>query len=210
MSKATPRLSDRLRIFSTRQKTRGRSRASPRQIVSLRLRDFATLFRVRYHGGPLPDDDSGRDDIGPVIQHLAALPQPKRRAERWLREWAPWLTLAEQEEIITDGLMNARAWRADDLAWRYRVTREERTMLGLTTIGAVDFGKAARTKRRNERDRMRKAKQRRDRDQKLRAEYLAQHSISRTEPWRTEGISRASWYRRQRQMRGTETSAATA
>ena len=145
---ATPRLSNQLKIFSTRQKKRGHSRASPRQMVAFRLRDFDTLFSSRYRGGPLPDDDSGRDDIEPVIHHLAAL--PARRAQHWLKVWAPWLTLREQEAIVADELMNARKWTADQLACRYRVTRKERDMLGLTTIGATDFGKAARTKRRKE------------------------------------------------------------
>ena len=206
MNKAKPRLSEGLRIFSTRQKPRGLSRASPRQIVSLRLWEFGKLFSARYRGGPLPDDDSGRDDIEPVIHHFAALPQAKRRAQRWLEVWAPWLTLKEQREIISEGIMNAREWSADQVAWRYRVTRKERDMLGLTTIGATDFGRAARTKRRKERDRLRKAKQRRDRGKPTRKQYEEQ-SISRTKPWLDEGISRASWYRRQR---GGETSAATA
>ena len=73
-------------------------------------------------------------------------------------------------------------------------------MLGLTTIGAIDFGRAARAKRRKERDRLRKAKQRRDRGKPTRKQYEEQ-SISRTKPWLDEGISRASWYRRQRGVR---------
>lgn len=152
----------------------------------------------------MPDDDAGRDDIEPVIHHLAALPQAKRRIEHWLRHWAPWLTLEEQRAIILDGIDNARAWTADQLAWRYRVTKEERTMLGLTTIGAIDFGRAARAKRRKERDRLRKAKQRRNEGKPTRKQYEEQ-SISRTKPWLDEGVSRASWYRRR-----TETGAATA
>lgn len=193
--------------FSERRKP-GKRKASPQQIVALRLRDFATLFRARY-GGILPDDDSGRDDLEPVIHHLAALSQPARRAAGWLELWAPWLTLGEQRRVISDGIATARAWRADQLAWRYRVTREERTMLGLTTIGAVDHGKAARTKRRRERDRQRKAAARRAAGIKPRGEYVA-GSLDRAQPWKAQGISRATWYRRRTCLKGSETGPATA
>lgn len=188
--------------FSQRQK-KGKRRSSPQQIVSLRLHELARLFASRYAGPKLPDDDAGRDDIEPVIHHLAALRQPARRAEQWLELWAPWLTIAELRKIIAQGIASARPWTADQLAWRYRVTKEERTMLGLTTIGAIDQGKAARTKRRKERSRQRKAAIRRAQGAKPRAEYEAA-SLSNTKPWLALGISRRTWYRR----RGT--AAATA
>lgn len=183
--------------FSDKQKPRGRRQrlASPQQIVSLRLHELARLFGSRYRTMVLPDDDAGRDDIEPVIHHLAALRQPARRAEQWLRLWAPWLTIAEQHTIITEAIAGARPWTADQLAWRYRVTREERTMLGLTTIGAIDYGKAARTKRRRDRDKSRKAAARRAAGIKPRREYEAS-AIERAKPWEAEGISRRTWYRR--------------
>lgn len=196
-----------VRYFSKRQK-RGKRRSSPRQIIPLRLNDFAILFRSRYAGIHLPNDDAGRDDLEPVIHHIAALPQAARRAHHWLGLWAPWLTLAEQHQIITDGIANARAWTADQLAWRYRVTREEREVLGLTTIGAIDQGKGARTKRRRDRDRKRKAEQRRAAGAKPRTEY-EMNSKSRTKPWIDAGMSRATWYRKNRNSE-TETGPATA
>jgi hypothetical protein len=182
--------------FSNRIKS-GRKRASPQQIAALRMHDFDKLFRSRY-GGPLPDDDSGRDDIEPVIHHIASLPQPGRRAAAWLEHWAPWLTLWEQRKIISEGIASAKAWKADALAWRYRVTNQERTLIGLTTIGAIDHGKAARTKRRRQRERERRQCDRRKAGSLPRAEYLAA-SISRSKPWEAQGISRATWYRRQRE-----------
>jgi hypothetical protein len=191
----TKRGTANVKWFSTRQKP-GRSRkASPQQIVGLRLHEFARLFGARYGGARLPNDDSGRDDIEPVIHHLAALTQPARRAQYWLELWAPWLTLAEQRDIISHGIATARPWKADQLAWRYRVTKEERDMLGLTTIGAIDQGKAARTKRRKERDRQRKAAARRAAGAKPRTEYEAA-SVEHAKPWIVEGISRRTWYRR--------------
>lgn len=182
-----------VRYFSTRQKGK-RKRSTPMQIVALRIADLSILFRSRY-GVVLPDDDAGRDDIRLAVDHLAALSHPARAITRWLETWAPWLTLAEHRQIIADGIANQRHWRADALAWRLRLTREERTMLGITTIGAIDHAKAARTKRRRDRDRERKAAQRKAAGAVPRQQYEA-NSITKTKPWIAEGISRATWYRR--------------
>jgi hypothetical protein len=62
---------------------------------------------------------------------------------------------------------------------------------------------------------LRKAK-RRERDHKRRiynrqprAQYLASHAMSRTKPWEHEGISRATWYRRETSLRETSMSPTT-
>lgn len=207
MQRARPKIGTaQVRWLSTRHKRGRRAKASPQQLVSLRLNDFARLFRARY-GIELPNDDSGRDDLDPVLHHLAALPQPARRASHWLELWAPWLTLGEQRDIVSKAIADARPWTADQLAWRYRITQEERTMLGLTTIGAIDLGKRARTKRRKERDRQRKATTRRATGTQTRAEFLAA-STARAKPWIAASISRATWYRRR--ARDRETGPATA
>src|SRR5688572_8477787 len=122
--------------YSNKLKPKGgksRRHASPQQMVALRLADFARLFRVRYGRAELPDDDSGRDDIEPVLHHLAQLRQGHRRCAMWLELWAPWLTIAEQRAIISKAMATQRMWTADALAWRYRLTKEERRMLGIST-----------------------------------------------------------------------------
>lgn len=182
-----------VRYFSTRQKGK-RKRSTPMQIVALRIADLSTLFRSRY-GIVLPDDDAGRDDMRLAIDHLAALPHPAKAITRWLETWAPWLTLAEHRQIIADGIVDQRHWKADALAWRLRLTREQRTMLGITTIGAIDHAKAARTKRRRERDRDRKAAKRKAAGAVPRKQYEGS-SVAKTRPWIAEGISRRTWYRR--------------
>lgn len=195
--------------FSNKQKPgKGRRRATPQQIVALRLRDFAILFRSRW-GITLPDDDAGRDDIEPVIHHLAALKQGARKAGLWLELWAPWLTLAEQRQYISNGMATARAWTADQLAWRYRVTRQERTLLGLTTIGAIDYAKGARTRGRKERDRRRRERQRREAGAMPREGY-EQAAVTAAKPWETEGTSRRTWYRRRASAKADGTGPSTA
>lgn len=184
-----------VKYFSERQKRR--QRGSPVQIVALRLKDLAAVFRARY-GVTLPDDDAGRDDAELAAHHLAGLEHPTGRIRQWLELWAPWMSIGEQKQIITSAIVNKRHWSADQLAWRLRLTAADREALGVTTIGAIDRGKGARTKRRKERERQRKANQRRAAGIKPRDQYEAS-AISRAKPWKAEGISRASWYRRKRE-----------
>lgn len=183
----------RVRYFSKRQRGR-RKRSSPMQLVALRIADLSTVFRSRY-GITLPDDDAGRDDIRLAVDHLASMPHPAKAIARWLQTWAPWLTIAEHQQIVADGIAQQRNWKADALAWRLRLTKEERRMLGITTIGAIDEGKAARTKRRQQRDRERKALARKAAGSVPRRVYEAQ-SLEKQQPWLVEGISRRTWYRR--------------
>ena len=164
------------------------------QLVALRLYDLAQIFHHRY-GVELPDDDAGRDDLEVAVNHLASLARPRRHIANWIELWAPWLTAKEQAEMVGAALANPQHWKADNLAWRLRLTAEERRMLGVTTIGSIDENKAARTKRRRRIERERKATQRRAKGAKPRKLYEEQ-SISQAAPWNVLGISRATWYRR--------------
>src|SRR5947199_1030415 len=96
------------------------------------------------------------------------------------------------EEI--DGVFIQRRphWTADDLAIALHLTDAERTALSIHTIGAVDYSKAARTKRRKRKNR--------DQERQRRAAAGAKphsQSLSALEPWKLENppISRTKWYR---------------
>lgn len=181
--------------FSTKHKRGKRKRPSPMQLVGLRIRDLCILFRSRYGGRQLlPDDDAGREDLFIAVNHLACLAHPRKHIEGWIETWAPWLTIAENRQIVGDALTSPQRWKADSLAWRLRLTMEQRTMLGITTIGAIDQGLAARKKRRRKLERERRMTNRRNKGAKPRIEY-ERNSISRTKPWEADGISRAQWYR---------------
>jgi hypothetical protein len=188
--------------FEDRPKKR-RGRRSPMQLVALRLNDLAVLFRARY-GTELPDDDAGRDDLKIALNHLACLAHPRGHIARWLEIWAPWMTIAEQREIVPPILANPQRWKADALAWRLRLTAEQRAMLGITTIGSIDEGKAARLKRRREQQRARKEAIRRAAGIKPRKQYENQ-SAETDQPWHREGISRRTWYRRRANGTGPAT-----
>src|SRR5882724_6348817 len=193
----TPRrLAGNVKWFSNKPKSKRLRRPSPMQLVTLRLHDLARIFRSRY-GLTLPDDDAGRDDLEVAINHLASLARPRKHMSDWIDLWAPWLTGQEQRQMIGDAIANTQHWKADQLAWRLRLTAEERKVLGVTTIGAVDENKAARTRRRRKLDRERKAKARRSKGSKSRNIYEA-NSTEQAMPWIDRGISRATWYRRKR------------
>lgn len=131
----------------------GKARTAP-QIAALRLNDLARLFRARY-GLTLPDDDAGRDDLQVALSHIAPLANSRGRMGRYIEIWAPWLTVKEAKVLIDQALTDPQVWKADQLAWRLRLTAVDRATLGITTIGAVDMNKAARARARKARSRER-------------------------------------------------------
>jgi hypothetical protein len=193
----------RVRWFSDKQKRKRKGRRrSPRQFVALRLNDLAKLFRGRY-GHVLPDDDAGRDDIVVAVNHLACLPHPQEPINHWLEVWAPWLTVRERKTIMAEALVSPQRWKADELAWRLRLTAADRSALGITTIGAIDENRSARKKRRRVSAKERMTEHRRAKGVKPRKAYLDQ-SQEHARPWEIEGISRRTWYRRRAlALRGT-------
>lgn len=119
------------------------------------------------------------------------------------RQMGGTITETEAESVIQEADAVPKCRRADNLGKYLRITDEMRTALQIRTIGSFDVSKRQRAARRRARDRELKRTKRRQRGAKLRAEYLAANAISRDQPWRTEGISRRTWYRR----RGTSPSA---
>jgi hypothetical protein len=105
---------------------------------------------------------------------------------------APWADAEKtQEEIFT----YPRKWRADTLGSVLRLTGAEWRVLRLRTIAPIDMTKEERRQDSQIRNRERQCFKRRRAGVKPRQEWEAA-SLSRTKPWVTEGISRATWYRR--------------
>ena len=151
-----------VKFYSQRVKPRRRSRASPCQIAALRLNDLARLFRARY-GVTLPDDDAGREDAMIACQHLASLREPIKRIDQWLILWCPWITLKERDALASKVLLHRQKWTSDQLAWRLRLIDADRTVLGITTIGAIDCSLRERKKRRLAKQKERSASNRKAR-----------------------------------------------
>lgn len=179
--------------WDDRQEGRRRRRVSPRSAV--RLRELERFFRYRY-GDILPDDDAGRDDLLVAAHHIATTYRaPDRHIRAWASLWAPWLTEDELAALVRQVIQNPITWRADTLAWRIGLTDAVRTLLRITTIGAIDCNKDQRQQRRQQKKNAGKIARRREAGAISRPEYEAA-SAAQNEPWKALGMSRATWYRR--------------
>jgi hypothetical protein len=123
-----------------------------------------------------------RDSIGAVMECARSMGRER-------------FTPADAEAILEEAASTPKQMKADELAKWLGVTYVERQKLGLTRIGAKDVGKRSRAILRKLRDRRAKERKRRSRGAMSRAEYEAQ-SLTKTQPWLAENVSRRTWERR--------------
>jgi hypothetical protein len=159
---------------------------------------------IRHRHGVVPATDDADRYVWLVAEHMMQI-SPIRLGERlvmWASKWAPDMP-KEQIEEIADGVLKGKGYSfgADRIAELLGVKEEEREALGITTIGAVDRLKAEREQDRVEkklrRDREGAERRRREHGVLPRAEYL-RGCLSQTQPWKAEGISERTWYRRRK------------
>jgi hypothetical protein len=175
----------------------------------MRLRQIERVIAAR-HGRVLETDDA---DIYLIhVAHCfrqtaidrgkpATIDGIKTTFGFWCRTWAPHFGDEQLMEIVRK-VARSRKLPGDDVVGRdLRVSYEERRQLKATAIGSYDVDRAGRTKRaktrRQKRDRLRTEKKRRAAGAVPRAVYEA-NSLSKTEPWKAEGISRRTWERRRK------------
>jgi len=186
-------------------KRRKRKPLSPEQIDRLigrlRIGDLNKLFGHRYGGGrtgyEFSDDDAGREDLVVLLQHYGFTNPHKMSQIIKLR--APWMEIDEVCRTLERVNTYSRKWRAETLGRELRVTNADRRLLALRTIAPFDMTPEERQQDRKVRNRLRMRLRRRTQGRKPRTEYLAT-SKSRVQPWEAEGISRRTWYYRQRKM----------
>jgi hypothetical protein len=158
-----------------------------------RITELKILFAFRSRGETLPDDDSGRDDLFTMANHLAHLDKPDKRIRVYAARVAPRCDADETDELIAAVMRKPLKWTADALAERLRLDDATRAMLGITTIGAIDCKKAKRAGRRRKLN----TEAKRQRRLKAGAKPHAQ-SLSQTRPWEALSISRRTFERRRR------------
>jgi hypothetical protein len=94
-----------------------------------------------------------------------------------------------------------RIRRSQDAGQLFGLTERMRAETGIRTIESVDLPKPERKRlrklRRRERDRLRKASRRRKTGKPTREQYLT--TARSTQPWKLEGMSRATWFRKKKQ-----------
>jgi hypothetical protein len=167
---------------------------------AVRIGDLNKVFGHRYGGGKLfvfPEgDDAAREDLRILLGHYArANPAAMGRI---IRSRAPWLTDADRDDIFEEIARFPRMWKAQALGKQLNLSESDRTRLKIKTIGSVDVTAAQRKRLRKFKDRMRKHAQRRAAGAQTRHQWLADNSVSRDKPWDALGISRRTWYRRQK------------
>jgi hypothetical protein len=143
--------------------------------------------------------------------------------DRWLIAWAwhnsksndPMWALQNAARRMGGGLSDAEAlrvleeadlgrhWKADSVARFLGVTYRQRTLLGLTTIGACDFSRRRRKLQRKHKDRMHQERKRRERGARPQSQ-----SLSQTRPWEAMNMSRRTWERHRNKARDATSSAA--
>jgi len=178
-----------------------RTRPRPINLNDVRLAEVERVIRSRHETEIPATDDAD------LYFKAAALSLSERFDGLWIQSWAPWVDYEwEIQPIVELSAMRKHMQSADDCAAMLCVTMEERTRLGLTTIGACDVDKRTRKRlaqeRKRERDRMSAERRRRAQGQKPRDDY-EEASLAAQAPWQREGVSRATWYRKKKQAKTT-------
>jgi hypothetical protein len=177
-----------------------------------RLREIERIISYRY--GLIPDSDDADIYLDQVACCYSQIIRKARgnprlsdifeRLQLWCERWAPAASALLCRRVAKRVLLRPRMDNADICAARLRLSYDERTKLRITTIGAYDVDKRQRAQRyrarKLRRDRERAARIRAARGSVTRKEYLAK-SLSVTQPWKKQGISRRTWERRRKQHR---------
>lgn len=191
-----------LDLARKRRMEKKRSRPS---LGLLMLRDLEKFLCDTYdkHGPAMPEGDDAASEHFVVLLHLVAcLGDP---CAMWAAQarWCPWMDDDAFTDILDQIERKPRRWRADSLAREIGLDYATRTRLGISSIGASDFGKAKRAALRTAKDT--------ERNRAGRAAGGAKpHALSaaRLKPWLALQISKATYDRRRKLER--EANSATA
>ena len=172
---------------------------APEMFRRFRLGALQKIIRHRC-GYVLPEDDAGHEYIVELLLSISLGPRPRQMMAAAIKLWAPWIPETEAEQRIAHILslpVNERMPSAKVLGDRIRLTNWERDLFQAWTIRPFDLTAEELAEQRKRKARERDRKRRASRGAKGRAEYEA-NSLSRTEPWKAEGVSKATWYRHQK------------
>lgn len=122
----------------------------------------------------------------------------------WVRRYTP-AAVAGFDDIFAPVRLEkeGRRWNlsGEDAGARVGLTFEERQRLCISTMWAADMPIAEQKEQikeaKRERERERIAAKRRAK-RLVRTAWLAEHAVHRSQPWVSEGISRATWFRRRK------------
>jgi hypothetical protein len=138
-----------------------------------------------------------------LVAWLQARPAPGDRVfavQNAARRMGRQIDHAQAFAIVAAARTMPRPRTPDGWAKILHLTYKKRQALGITTIGSIDVRKRQREELRKQEKKAREARRRRARGIKPRSQ-----SLSHTKPWNALGISRRTWYRRQKTAQTTAT-----
>lgn len=120
-----------------------------KSMAAIRLAEL-TRWLEDTHGAGC-ELEPGRDAlmIAEVFaHHLAGLAKAEQRIAEWISFYAPSISPRDRQRLIANATGRPIHWSADKLAWKLRLTDDQRTRLKITTIGAIDVSREQRAARR--------------------------------------------------------------
>lgn len=181
------------KIISAKYRAHARDKRRPISRAALRLREFERIFADRY-GRYLPDDDAGRDDLWLAFNQIPGI----EACVEWARIWAPWLPHDDAMALAEQITATPRWPKARAMGEQLGLTDAERKALNIRTIRPIDVTDAELIERSKQVKRDRKALKRKI------ARAAKPAPASQTKPWESEGINRATWYRRKAKSTGKQ------
>lgn len=152
------------RRYSTKAKVGKRTRS----MAAIRLAELTKWYNdVHGAGAELEPCERSIEITRIFAHHMGGLPDAPRRIMAWVLSYAPWLEHIERERLISQVMQCPIKWSADKLAWKIRLTDDQRTRLKIKTIGAIDCNADQRKERRK--------REHAERQRRLRATKRAQH-----------------------------------
>jgi hypothetical protein len=166
------------------------------------------IIRHALYRGAADTEDFDRWLIAHVW-HNPEAPRPVQAVMLAAEKMGGEITKADANEIVDKASTGHWYPSADGLARYLGVTYDERQTLRMGSIGSVNVNKAERKEIRRVRDKVKRRQKRRAAGVRPRAEYEA-NSLSRSQPWRTMGMGRRTWYRKNKTATRSGTSVSAA
>jgi hypothetical protein len=157
-----------------------------------RVNELKRFYYDRFPDGMLPNNELGVKYARYMARTMAFSPIDEREA--WLDRYAPWLIgTAHRVKILRLGPFYYSRFA---LGERLELDAEDRERLGIITIEPSGFTPEQCEQRKREKAAKRQEKRRRKDGAKPRHQWLAEHTISRSEPWKVAGYRcRRTWER---------------
>lgn len=173
----------------------------PRDLAATGRKQIAHLRRVfAYRGGHLPHTEDGRQHLLALLRVMAAIPKIKTSTlAKEAHCWAPLWSEAERDELVHRALLTPRVHRNTTLGLIIGLVDAEREACKAWGIWPIDLSRAEAKLRKRERSKEQKSEKRRAAGARPQSE-----SLSATKPWDAEGISRSTWYDRQKRANETQ------